>query len=141
MTTKQYLSQIIEMDGLIADKEKQIEQMRSAMTSISAVRMDDINVQNFGDQDPMAKGVAALVDRERELGALIENYVQIQRVVTAQIDAIRKAKLREVLQYRYVHNMTFEAIAIAIDRSWRQTIRLHGKALQEFERVYGRIYL
>ena len=141
MTTKQYLNQIQEMKGLIDDKYKQINEMRDEMTRVSAVRIKDINVQGSGDPDPMASSVAALVDRERELNALIENYIQLQRVLSAQIDAIKKTKLREVLQCRYIHGMTFESTATSINKSWRQTIRIHGSALQEFERKYGKIYL
>ena len=41
---------------------------------------------------------------------------------------------------KYIEKKTFEDIASEMKYSWRQIIRIHGRALQEFERLYGNLY-
>ena len=43
----------------------------------------------------------------------------------------------QILYAKYVEYKTFERIAEEINYSWRQTIRLHGMALIEFEKMYN----
>lgn len=46
-----------------------------------------------------------------------------------------------VLSMRYVNQNTFEEIAQATNWSIRKIFTIHGRALQEFERLYGKEYL
>ena len=47
----------------------------------------------------------------------------------------------QILFSRYIEKKTFEKIATEMEYSWRQIVRLHGKALQQFEKKYGEEYL
>lgn len=42
---------------------------------------------------------------------------------------------------RYVNQNTFEEIAQTTNWSIRKIFTIHGRALQEFERLYGKEYL
>ena len=47
----------------------------------------------------------------------------------------------DILFARYIEKKTLERIAESLHYSFRQITRLHGKALQEFEKKYGYLYL
>ena len=62
-------------------------------------------------------------------------------MIIGQIDGIEDEMLYNILFARYIERKTFEKIATELEYSWRQIIRLHGKALKQFENQYGKEYL
>ena len=78
---------------------------------------------------------------EEKLDKLIDEFVDKKNLIISQIDKIENETYYEILFARYIEKKTFEKIADELTYSWRQVIRLHGRALQEFERVYGNMYL
>lgn len=141
MNTKQYLSQIGVMKKRVRDFEERIDYMRSELTNIS-VKSDDMRVQSSSDPDTMANMIATILDRESELNILLGIYINTERTITKQIDAIENPSEREILVWKYVHGMSLEKIAAnVIEKSWRHTARLHGRALKSFEKKFGDFYL
>jgi len=78
-------------------------------------------------------------DRLAELEALVEAKVaELQKVKAETIQAVMKVDsslYREILVARYVRGLTMEQIAVQTHYSWRQTCRLHGRALLKMEEV------
>lgn len=106
-----------------------------------SVSNDGERVQNSGDKDRMGSAVARIVDLERETDSLVDSFVRKRKKIVEQIDSIEDVDYYHVLSMRYVSRDTFESIAEKTNWSIRKVFTLHGKALLEFERLYGSEYL
>lgn len=140
MTTKQYLSQIGRYERMIDDKLTELYRLRQIASSIS-ISVSDDKIMSSGSQDKMGDAVAKIVDLEKSVEDTITKYTGTRQKIIMQIDNMPDINVYSVLFNRYVANKSFEKIADSIGYSVRQTIRIHGIALQEFEKIYGSEYL
>lgn len=140
MTTKTYLSQIERLDRMIQNKLSEIYQLKTMACSVT-VSNDGERVQNSGDKDRMGSAVAKIVDLERETDELVDSFVRKRNRIIEQIDSIENLDFYHVLSMRYVARDTFETISVKTNWSIRKIFSLHGKALLEFEKMYGSEYL
>ena len=140
MTTKSYLSQIERLDRMIQNKLSEIYQLKTMACSVT-VSNDGERVQNSGDKDRMGSTVAKIVDLERETDELVDSFVRKRNRIIEQIDSIENLDFYHVLSMRYVARDTFETISVKTNWSIRKIFSLHGKALLEFEKMYGSEYL
>ena len=140
MDTKQYLQQISRLDRMINNKLSEISQLRELAMSVSAVKNEE-RVQTTPNFDKIGTTYCKIEEMEEKLDKLIDEFVDKKNLIISQIDKIENETYYEILFARYIEKKTFEKIADEMTYSWRQVIRLHGRALQEFERVYGNMYL
>lgn len=139
MDTKQYLNQISRLDRMIQNKLAEISQLRELAMSISAVKNEE-RVQTTPNFDKIGTAYCKIEEMEEKLDKLIDEYVDKKNLIISQIDKIENETYYEILFARYIEKKTFEKIADELTYSWRQIIRLHGRALQEFEKKYGNTY-
>ena len=140
MDTKQYLEQIHRLDKQIQNKLSEIYQLKTMACSVS-VSNDSERVQTSVRNDKLEKVVAKIVDMERETDSLVDTFIEKRNHIINQIDKIENTDYYHILSMRYVGNNTYEEIAKNTNWSIRKVFSLHGKALQEFERLYGNEYL
>jgi DNA-directed RNA polymerase specialized sigma subunit len=132
MTAKEYLSRLRTLEIRMTSSANEIENLTNIATSItSAINSDGIHTTGT-TSDKLGNCVARIVDIQREINADVDEYSRLRKETIDLIDELPTVKHRELLRMRYVGNMTFEQIAIAMDMSWRHTVRLHGYALREF---------
>ena len=115
MNTKTYLNQISRLDKMIQNKLSEIYRLKTIACSVT-VSTDKEAVNVSSDKDKLGSTVTKIVDLEKDT-----DY--------------------HVLSMRYVNQNTFEEIAQATNWSIRKIFTIHGRALQEFERLYGKEYL
>ena len=139
MDTKQYLNQISRLDRMIQNKLAEISQLRELAMSVSAVKNEE-RVQTTPNFDKIATAYCKIEEMEEKLDKLIDEFVDKKNLIISQIDKIENETYYEILFARYIEKKTFEKIADEMTYSWRQVIRLHGRALQEFEKKYGNTY-
>lgn len=140
MTTKDYLNQVGRLNRMINNKLVEIAQLKELACSISAIQTGE-RVQTTPNYDKIGTAYAKIDEMERKLDKLIDTYVDKKNHIIGQIDGIEDEMLYNILFARYIERKTFEKIATELEYSWRQIIRLHGKALKQFENQYGREYL
>lgn len=140
MTTKDYLNQIGRLNRMINNKLVEIAQLKELACSISAIQTGE-RVQTTPNYDKIGTVYAKIDDMERKLDKLIDTYVDKKNHIISQIDGVEDEMLYNILFARYIERKTFEKIATELEYSWRQIIRLHGKALKQFENQYGKEYL
>lgn len=140
MDTKQYLNQISRLDRMIKNKLLEISQLRELLMSVSTIT-DEERVQVTPNFDKIGTSYAKIDEMERNLDSMIDEYVDKKNEIISQIDSMEDEIHYEILFGRYIEKKTFEKIAADINYSFRNTTRLHGKALQEFEKKYGYLYL
>lgn len=139
METKEYLQQIGRYDRLINNKLVELAQYRSMVCSVSAVRNDE-RVQSSPSHDTMDKIVSKIEQMEKEIDMLVDRYIDNKRIIISQIDSMSDEMTYQILFSRYVEQKTFEKMAIEMNYCYKQIIRRHGKALQEFEQKWGNTY-
>ena len=139
MDTKQYLQQISRLDRMINNKLSEISQLRELAMSVSAVKNEE-RVQTTPNFDKIGTAYCKIEEMEEKLDKLIDEFVDKKNLIISQIDEIENETYYEILFARYIEKKTFEKIADEMTYSWRQVIRLHGRALQEFEKKYGNTY-
>lgn len=140
MTTKEYLNQIERLDKMITNKLSEIYQLKIMACSIT-VSGDSERVQTSGNQDKLGSTIAKIVDLERETDELVDSLVDKRKEILRQIDNMKNIDHYDVLHKHYVERRTFQDIADSENWSIRQVFNIHGRALQEFEKMYGDTYL
>ena len=139
MDTKTYLQQISRLDRMINNKLSEISQLRELEISVSAVKNEE-RVQNTPNFDKIGTAYCKIEEMEEKLDKLIDEYVDKKNLIISQIDGIENETYYEILFARYIEKKTFEKIADEMTYSFRNVTRLHGTALQEFEKKYGNLY-
>lgn len=139
METKEYLQQIGRYDRLINNKLVELAQYKSMACSVSAVKNDE-RVQSSPSYDTMDKIVSKIEQMENEIDMLVDRYIDNKRIIISQIDSMSDEMTYQILFSRYVEQKTFEKMAIEMNYCYKQIIRRHGKALQEFEQKWGNTY-
>ena len=140
MDTKQYLQQISRLDRMIQNKLAEISQLRELAMSVSAVKNEE-RVQTTPNFDKIGTAYCKIEEMEEKLDKLIDEFVDKKNLIISQIDKIENETYYEILFARYIEKKTFEKIADEMNYSFRNTTRIHGRALREFENKFGKTYL
>ena len=140
MTTKEYLSQISRLNRMIQNKLSDISQLRELSLGISAISNEE-RVQSTPNHDKLGTAYCKIEAMEEKLNEMVDEYVDKKEMIISQIDNMEDETYYDILFSRYIEKKTFEKIASDMNYSFRNTTRLHGKALQEFEKKYGYLYL
>lgn len=73
-----------------------------------------------------AEHICQLID---ELEAKRTELAALRREIGAAIDAVPNLTLQRLLYLRYIDSLRWEQIAVELSYSYKQVLRLHGKAL------------
>lgn len=115
-----------EIDGLIKARDETKERVLSITQKLSG----DI-VQTTKDPHKFDR----LVELENEIDKKIDELLLIKNEIEIGISGLKDGIQREVLRLRYLRNKTFEEIAVSTHYSYKQTCRIHGRALLKMEEV------
>lgn len=140
MTTKEYLQQVGKLNKMINNKMIELAQMKEMAYSIKNINTDE-HVMSSSDPDRIGCAYVKIEEMEQKIDRMIDDYVDEKAKIIKQIESIEDENLYDVLFLKYIAKKRFEDIAVEIEKSWRQTIRLHGAALKRFEEKYGNEYL
>ena len=114
------------------ERDQIAEELRTAegtATSPSSPNLDGMpRASGYGD---------TMVDRVSELISLRELYKRKRDEISEAMLAIENAieglepVERTLLRYRYIYGMTWEKVSVAMNYSWRQTHKIHARALDK----------
>lgn len=127
MTAKEYLSQYRALNDSINAKTAQVEELRRRAQTVSGG--NGTGAHSSQPYDRIGEITARIVDLEREINEDIDRSVDLQREIRAAIAAVPEQRLRTLLEYKYINGCTLEQIAVAMNYSYPQICRLHGRAL------------
>lgn len=134
MTPKEYLSRYRNLNIEIDSKTRQLEKLREQATRIVPEPSDGIPGSG-STSDRLGNAVAKICDLEAEIEAEISRLVELREEIRAAISRVQDSTYRNLLELRYIEGMTFERIAVEMNYSWRQVIRIHGSALYRIKDV------
>jgi RNA polymerase sigma factor (sigma-70 family) len=109
-----------------------LQQLELELDAPGSPRLDGMPFNPSSNKNPMASKVATKVD-------LLRLYESKAAELDAALLAIEKAidtldhTERMLMRYHYIDGLTWEDVAVEIGYSWRQTHRLHAKALRQIE--------
>lgn len=136
MTAKEHLQQVYMIQRKINRLEAQRGDLRADLYSVkSPSDMPDIRVQTSLTGDKMLELVARVDEIERgiieEINALVEKKISI----TNEIEKVPNENYKQLLFDRYILCKRWEQIAIDRDKSVRTIFKMHGRALNMFDKV------
>ena len=139
MTTKEYLEQINRLNKMINNKLSEVSQLRELAASLGGFCSGE-RVQTTPVTDKIGTKYAQIDELERKIDSMIDALFDKKNKIVNQIDSMEDERVYDILFARYIQNKKFEEIAVEMGYSYRQAIRLHGTALNQFEKKYGNEY-
>ena len=131
MTVKEYLQQYRQIDGEITSINEDILRLRELATQTTSGNMTGMP---SGTSDKTEASYAEIVQKiivmEQRRNRRIMELLSLKHQIECAINAVQDIRYRTLLRDKYINGLTLEQIAVNIDKSWRQTIRIHGRALQ-----------
>lgn len=140
MTTKEYLSQVSRLNRKIQNRITELTEYKELSYGIGAISYDE-KIQTSLTQDRIGNAIAKIEKMENELNNDIDEYTSIKNTIIYQIESLDNENYFEILFSRYIEKKKWEKISDEQGYTFRHTTRLHGKALMEFEKKYGDLYL
>lgn len=127
MTPKEYLSQYKDLNDSINAKLEQVAEFRRKAQTVCSGSSG--GTHSSTPYDRIGALTAKIVDLEQEINEDIDRSIDLQREIRTAIAAVPEARLRTLLELRYLNCLTLEEIAVRMGYCYMQICRLHGKAL------------
>lgn len=135
MTAKEYLTQYRTLNDSINAKLEQVAELRRKAQSAGGGSSD--GAHSPLPYDRIGEITARIVDLEREINDEIDRSIDVQREIRAAIAAVPEARLRTLLEYKYINLLTLDETAARMNYSYPQICRLHGRALQSVKMIWN----
>lgn len=123
---KQFLSRYADNEREIRRLEEELcrwesraQKMTSSFSHTPSHRGDD-RIQSAVDQ---------IVELRNLLYDRLVDATELRRQIALSVSTVPEQRLRLLLEYRYIDDLTWEAVAAAIACDYRWTLRLHDRAL------------
>lgn len=130
MTAKQYLNRARRIDKEIDALLRLVQTTRESLESVT---------QNYDSDGATGTKNPHKFDRLVELESLVDSKVdELIALKTDILDTISKLKdnrQRILLTKYYLQMLTWEQVAVDMDYSFQHTMRMHGYALREIDRI------
>ena len=141
MTAKEYLQQLWWIDKEIGEKQKELAELRAKAESVGSQEITGMPKAGTG-KDKISAIVVKMVDLQAHINMQIDRLIDLKAVATKQIGGLKNPKSRVVLSARYLRGKEerkWERIAEELHYEESYLLRLHRKALKEFEHRYTEI--
>lgn len=131
---KEYLQKIRLYDSRINNSLEELSALEEMVTRITPVLKPDV-VSSSGNQDKLGDAVAKICDLKVQINRDIDTYIGLKQEAVGKLKKVEKAEYYDILHKRYVEFQSLEQIAVSMNYTYRWIRRLHGRALQAFEKV------
>ena len=140
MKAKEYLLQFGRYEDRIQRKLVEVYRNRVLATNISVAFGE--KVQTSGTGDRISGLVASIVDDERAVEDLLQEYHDFTHEALWRLEGMcllgdRGINYYRVLHARFVQRLTFEDIAESLGYSARQVYTLYKEGLAKFDELYS----
>jgi len=135
MTTEKYLSRLSWLANTIISRDEKLTVDRSRATNMVAPT-DNEPVQT-SPKDTLCEILSGVVDMDKELSGYVDEF----KYIMGQVNALSEPLAPAYLFRRYGRCQTVREIAREMKISRSTVYRVHHEALDEFEDLWGEIYL
>ncbi len=120
------------------DNEREIKRLEDELTRWES-RAEKVTASyslapaHGADGDKVQVAVDNIAEVRAMLYDRLTDATELRRSIQAAIDTVEDARLRNLLEYRYIDGLTWDKVAVAmyLDRKW--VITLHGSALSAMD--------
>ena len=131
MTAKEWLIRARKMSGRLRALQTSKEQAFARATSVVVSGGEHVSGGEPADKHAAYAELSLSVDRQ------IEKLEQVRAEILQVIGQVEDNTLATLLTEYYVNDKTWEKVAVQMQYSWRQVMRLHGQALCEIRTITG----
>ena len=135
MTAKEYLNRVRQQNFVVRQAEKELTTVKSDILSLKAASLSE-KVSGTKESD-LADKYIKLEKYFDKVIAEWDKLIDMRIGAKAMIAMLSEGKHQAVLYARYINCEDWEQIAAEMHYSWKGIFKLHGRALQSFERVHG----
>ena len=129
MTAKEWLGRARKLRLRLSALEDSKQRAYARAVSSTAGLGERVSGGEPGDKFLNYTDVSSEVDRQTK------DLDQIRAEILHVIGQVEDNTLATLLTEYYVNDKTWEEVAVKIDKSWRWTMNLHGKALKAVEKI------
>jgi len=134
MTAKEYMEQARYLDMQINSKIEQVRSLNELATRVTTVYSDMPHSPNR-NTSRMEETVVKIIDLESEIDRDIDALVDLKREIMRVVNSIESAEYRTILEMRYLQFKKWEQIALQMSTDLRWVYRMHGRALNEVQKI------
>lgn len=129
---KEFLNRGYQSRVRIQAKKERIENWRRIAESITAA-IKPVSTFSSMPSKKVEDCVCNIIELQEEIQEEIGGLVQVEREIGRAItEAVEDPTLRALLEMRYLNYLKWEEIAVRLDVTFRWTMTLHRRALEEF---------
>lgn len=128
------LFKVEELYNSIVKKEEHILWLRSIVDSAKSPQLKKDKIQTSIDPDRLSRVMAEVVDGERELEDLKQEYLELQVKVENKINLLDYKLMRSILRMKYLDFKTLVDISADLGYSYDHIRRMHKKAVQQYKK-------
>ena len=135
MAAKEYLRQTLKIDKEINILLQTIEKLEAdAEKTTTVLNPKKVEGQGSFNLHSREDTIVKLIDFRNKVNGKIDKLVDLKNEIYDKINLVENTDHRNLLILRYVNLNSFEEIAVTMCYSYRHVTRMHGWALQEFEK-------
>ena len=131
---KEYLLQVKRCDVYIDDLLEELAWLKAKATKITSTLSPEPG-GGSGNQDKLGDAVAKIIDIQQEINEAVDAFVDKKNEVRELLEQITNADQLDLLYKVYFQYQTLEQAACEMGYTYRNVCYIHGKALQEVERL------
>ena len=131
MTNKDYLKQLF----WIEDEIKCLNMEREILSArlFGAVKLSDMKVQST-PLETAEDIYVEMAEYSKQISNKTAELLKLKIKISDEIDNVKDNTCRKLLRYRYTMGFNWEEVADLMGYDVRWVHRLHGRALQEFDK-------
>lgn len=135
MTKKQYLRQGYKLKQEIKSLEQTLEELESNLDNVKAIQYSKDKLQGGPLQDDtnIIEKIDKIIEVENIVKEKLLELKTFQANLILEILKLNNTDEKNLLQARYIMNLTWEEISKELDYSLTQIHRIHRKALENFK--------
>lgn len=128
MITKEELRGYIHLQAEVQEVQESIEKLRQQAFMISATKINGAPAGS-GSPDKIANNLAKLESLQDYYFDKLDKKLDLQHRIEDAIESLPDRE-RRLMRYRYIDGKNWIDIAATMGYSWKQTHRIHSKALE-----------
>lgn len=123
---KRYLQRYTKLNKAINQRLRERDRLRSLAEKCTS---SITGLPRGGASDKETTWIR-LAEIEEEINADVDKYVDMRKEIEAAINTVDDITLQTLLRYRYLNGLTWERVAVEMEKTWRWIHRLHSRALE-----------
>lgn len=131
---KEYLQQVKMCDVHINNRLEELAKLKALATKITSNWSSEPS-GGSGNQDKLGDAVAKIIDLQQEINEAVDAFVDKKNEVREVLERIKNPDQLDLLYKVYFQYQTLEQAACDMGYTYRNVCYIHGKALQEVERL------